>query len=329
MSFLRFPPEIRLKILQEAISSPADAPSCPAASQEGRTSPYSGIWQLLINNPALSLLLVNRQIHVEAKDVLRRLPANYYHVDIMFVKSYGLWTTWTIPAPPRTQYIDSVHASFRLFEPTKDLDPRFERSLNFQSGDGGPPVAVWSLYDLLSGLIRSGPGYLGWKDHLHKKGLAPQFVVKRIIIDISAPTDGVTHESILWEDGEHGRLRRWEINQGPHNPSIPPEERIADYMVSFLDILLSLSYYSMNYGTFLYESVLEDITILVRGQEYKRYDMNQLMEKHKVTYWGGTPEFIAQRQEAHAKWLTWVHERRRRMGEGLDLGSDRPVTTIM
>ncbi len=139
---------------------------------------------------------MNKQIHVEVKDILTRAGTNY-HVDIMFVKSYGLWTTWSIPAPPRTPYIDCVRASIRLFEPTPDLDARFRGSLSFRPGDGGPPSAVWSFYTLLTGVLNHGPGIPGeqsWKD------CESRYACKRIVIDVLAPTDKHDYKGILWED---------------------------------------------------------------------------------------------------------------------------------
>lgn len=184
MAFLQIPLEIRLSVFREAICSLADPPSCPAVSQEGRKRlsrdafDGAGIWQLPLRNPALPLLLVNKQIHAEVKDVLERATTSSYHVDVMYLKSYGLWTTWTIPALPRTQYIDSVHASFRVFEPTKDLDKRFRGSLSFNPGDGGPPLAVWSFHKLLTGVLTDGPGYLGGKQSGMRKGLASRYAAK-------------------------------------------------------------------------------------------------------------------------------------------------------
>ncbi|KAK1763342.1 hypothetical protein QBC33DRAFT_549962 [Phialemonium atrogriseum] len=336
MAFLQIPLEIRLSVFREAICSLADQPSCPAVSQKGRKRLSqdafggAGIWQLPLRNPALPLLLVNKQIHAEVKDVLERTTTTSYHVDIMYLKFYGLWTTWTIPALPRTQYIDSIHASFRLFEPTKDLDKRFRGSLSFSPGDGGPPLAVWSFHKLLTGVLTDGPGYLGGKRSGMQKGLTPRYAVKRVVVNIVAPIDGAVHKSIIWGDkGYDKRVRPGEDGCGPHDASIPAEQRLADYMIQHLDTILYLNYYTMNYGTVLYEGVLEDITFLVNGTEYKRYDMDELMREHKVNYWGETPELIEQRQQAHAKWKSWVDERRNRMKEGLELDSNRPVTTIM
>ncbi|KAK3933548.1 hypothetical protein QBC46DRAFT_401837 [Diplogelasinospora grovesii] len=66
----------------------------------------------------------------------------------------------------------------------------------------------------------------------------------------------------------------------------------------------------------------------MNGKECKRYDMEELMREHKVDYWGETPKLIKRRQRAHAKWRSWVNERRKRM-EGLELDNNQPVTIIM
>lgn len=329
MTFLQIPVEIRLNVMKQAIYSLGDPPSCPTTSQEGRKRlPRGecfggGIWQLPLRNPALPLLLVNKQLCGEVKDIIRLMTTDY-HVDIMFLKSHGLWTTWTVPVLPQTQYIDSVHATFRPFEPTEDLDTSFG-SLDFHNGDGGPPTAVWSFHSLLTDLLAAGPGYQPKK----QEGIRSRYVVKRIIVDVVAPIDGAAYKSIFWEDERYeDEVSPRQDGRGPHDASIAPEQRLANYMIENLDRLLHLTYYTMDYGAIVYESVLEDITILVNGSECKRYDMNELMREHKMEYWGETRDFIARRKRAHGRWKTWVHERRERMKEGLKLDNHRPVTYI-
>lgn len=334
MALNQIPREIRQSIFEWVICSPIDPPASPSVSQEGRRKlskdlfSGSGIWQLPPQNPALPLLLVNKQFHTEVNYVLRHASTNY-HVDIMFVKGCGLWTTWSIPVLPRTQYIDSVHARFRLFEPTDDLDPCFLKSLSFRGGDGGPPLAVWSFYRLLTALLTNGPGYLGPEQTERLQNLSPRYVVKKVVVDVFAPTDGAAHTSIVLKDQEdEENTRRWS-DGFLHDASIAPEERLAWYMTSELDRALDLNYYTMNYGIILYESVAESIVFLVNGEEYKRISMEKLMREHEVTYWGQTPRDKLRRKQKYRKWRRWLDERRRRMKEGLELDDNRPVAYIM
>ena len=53
---------------------------------------------------------MNKAIHAEVKDMVEHTTTDY-HLDVVSLKSYGLWTTRTIRALPKTQYIDSIHLS--------------------------------------------------------------------------------------------------------------------------------------------------------------------------------------------------------------------------
>lgn len=169
MAFLKIPLEIRLTILTFVICSPVDPPKAPSEAQCGRKElrqkawlgyawVASAIWQLPQSSSALSILLVSKQVNIETKYVIEHAPTNY-HVDVMFLKDYGLWTAWSIPALPRTQYIESVYATFRIFEP-EGLKKRSRRSMDFGHTSIGPPGSAWSLYQMLMSLLRAGPGYI-------------------------------------------------------------------------------------------------------------------------------------------------------------------------
>src|SRR6478735_3786932 len=98
MKLQDIPVELRQNIFELALTAPV-APISPSESQHGRyrrahhpQDRYwrpTGVWEQAPKNKALSLLLVSKQFHAEVKDVATRLPNNY-HVDIMFVKNYGL-----------------------------------------------------------------------------------------------------------------------------------------------------------------------------------------------------------------------------------------------
>ncbi|KAH7140247.1 hypothetical protein B0J13DRAFT_557411 [Dactylonectria estremocensis] len=337
MAFDQVPREIRQRIFELVIGSPVDPPACPSVSQEGRKRLLgSGIWQLPPQNPALPLLLLNKQSHDEVKYVLQRVPTDY-HVDVMLVKDCGLWTTWSIPVLPRTQYIDSVSATFRIFEPTNDLDARFRGSLKFYGGCGGPPTASWSFHRLVTALVTDGPGYSGpelasqWERH----DLKPRYVIKHLKIDILAPTDGAAHTSVVQPEqawaaenkrGYDGRLTRWDHHD---DASMPPEERVAGYMGGELDHLFDISYYTMRYGVILWEGFAKDVVLLVNGTEHKRIDVEELVQNHKIKYWGNTPESVIARKQRYGVWRAWLDERRRRMKDDLELDDNRPVGNIM
>ncbi|KAH7142100.1 hypothetical protein EDB81DRAFT_948297 [Dactylonectria macrodidyma] len=328
MSLLQIPREIRQKIFDLAICSPTTPPASPSVSQEGRTRlsqdafDGSGIWHLRPQNPSLSLLLVNKQFNDEAQHALKHISTNY-HVDIMFVKDYGLWPTWHIPILPDTQYINSINASFRLFNPTDDLEPRFQNSMSFISGDGGPELAVWSFYSLLTEFLARGPGYLGSKN---------DYIVKEININVLAPTDGGSHKSIVSRDQEpknETKQRRRPVRSLFCDTSVTPEKRLAMYMANNLGSILHIGYHTTRYGMPLWENVADRIVFLVNGTEYKRFEMEDLIENHKINWWGETPSFITERKEKYQIWRHWLDERRQRIKEGIEINDESPVTYIM
>lgn len=226
-SLLQLPCETRLTIFGFAVRMPSSPPKCPTVSQKGRqrvsTAGSKSIWNLSPANPALSLLLVNRQIHGEVQDVLRRSPTDYA-VDIMYVKNYGLWATWlSFPRLPPTQYIDSIRATMRIFEPTQDIDPLYQRSLCFEGYQG-----AWAMYGLLDALFTRGPGF----NMPYGNGTRKAYIVKNIVVDVLAPTDGAAHTSTMLQDSEARQVHQWWWHFGPHDSSIiAPEERLARYVI--------------------------------------------------------------------------------------------------
>ncbi|KPM46265.1 hypothetical protein AK830_g280 [Neonectria ditissima] len=334
MTLNQVPREIRQKIFEWVIYTPVIPPVSPSSSQEGRQRlsknafTGSGVWQLPPQRPAIPLLLVNKQFYSEVQHVLQRAPTNY-HVDIMFVKDSGLWTTWSLPVLPRAQYIDSVHATVRLFDPTDDLSASFQHSLSFQTGCGGPETGIWSFYSLITTLLTNGPGYLGFTGRDLTYSCKARYAIKSIVVDFVAPTDGAPHRSVVTREKEFGVKTRELPDKFLHDSSIPPERRLAQYVAKNLDRVRGLDYYTMNYGTVLYEGIAEDIVFLVNGKEYRRIDMEESYQELEIKFWGTTPEDILLRKKRYQEWRCWLDERRRRMKEGLVLNDENPVPYII
>lgn len=258
MAFLQIPREIRQEILRLVICAPTESPKSPSASQDSRHRlsrdrfKGHGIWQLHPQNPALPLLLLNKQIHAEVKKLLRYIPTDY-HADIMYLEDRGMWITWSIPVLPRTGYIESVNATLRIFDPANDLSRKFNQSLDFRGGDGGPPMAVWGFYTLLVRLLKSGPGYLQPENTGNSSS---RFAVKSIIVNVLSPTDGAAHKSIAMSDVD-AELRSGRRNPALRrdDPSVPIEKRLAEYMCRHLSSLLGLSYHTLNSGAIVVECI--------------------------------------------------------------------------
>ncbi|KAI6764257.1 hypothetical protein HG530_008046 [Fusarium avenaceum] len=326
MNFLDLPSEIRQEIFKLTIQSP-NVPVNPSQSQDGRHQlsrdafEGGGIWLLQPQNPALGLLLVNRQIHEETKSVIDIIP-NTYDLDIMFVKHHGLWTTWSLPKLPKTHYVDHVQVTVRIFDPTDDLDPRFQKSLSFRGGDGGPELAVWSFYHLLGNLIRRGPGYIG---HGVKSECTAPYIIRAIDIDILKPTDGAAHKSIVCTDKEFEK-RKPRVNKAwLHNDaSMPPEERLAQYMISNMELCLCFGRYTGSYAMFVFENVTEIIGFRTNGKEFSMFDLRKRLEAHREAYLS-SPDVSDNQKRIYQEWVAYVEDRRVRMEKGLEPNHDRPA----
>lgn len=195
--------------------------------------------------------------------------------------------------------------------------------MSFSGGEGGPEAAAWSFYDLLTEVIRNGPGDFG-----HFDG----YFIENIIVNVLEPTDGASHKSIACGD------RELELGNKPprrftrklfSDETINPEERLAMYIARNLGTVLSLDHHTMSYGMIVWEYVMVDIVLNLSGSEYRRFGMEELIQGHKVRDWGTTPKFVAQRKAKYEGWRYWLDERRRRVKGGLELNGERPVWHIM
>ncbi|KAF4458679.1 hypothetical protein FALBO_14579 [Fusarium albosuccineum] len=331
MSLSQVPREIRQKIFDLAICSRVTPPASPSVTQDGRermsTDAFDGggIWNLKPKNPALGLLLVTKQFHDEVQHVQNHITTDYY-VDIMFVKDFGLWPTWTVPVLPKNQYINSIDATFRIFDPADDLDNRFQHSLDFRGGCGGPETAIWSFYSLLTNVMEMGPGFLERK---------ADFVVKNIKINVLTPTDGAAHYSLAYKDmlpeeiSKEEKRRRRRVRGLSRDESTPAEERLTEYITNGLSMVLHIGYHTMRYGMILWESIQESIVISTNGKEHRRFDVEKLVQDYDPRYWGETPEFIVDRRDKYRQWREWLDVRRQAMKEGKELDGNPPVTYIM
>ncbi|CAH0050388.1 unnamed protein product [Clonostachys solani] len=326
MNFLDFPHELRSEILALAVCSPVTPPANVSEGQRDRTDNYRGIWQLpRQTSTALPLLLVNKQINLEVKRILKYAP-EIYHVDIMYLKDRGLWTTWSIPQLPRTQYIDCVYATFRPFEPEGELEPRFENSLDFRAADRGPPLGVWSFHFLLSQLFYLGPGFVGSP----QEGSVCHYIYKKIVVDVQAPTDGVEHKSLIVNNRDYHKMHSSLGYFANHdNSAFPLEERLVKFMCDFLSILMGLNYHTMNYGVQLLENIQETIEFLVNGKPFRVFDIDARATHLDVGYFGVTPALVEERKLKYKVYKAWIDERRTRMKNGLELEDNRPVGDIM
>ncbi|KAJ4128805.1 hypothetical protein NW768_007324 [Fusarium equiseti] len=282
----KLPSELRLEIIQFSFATPA-LPK-PSTAQEGRTARYNhlgvtgsetwssgGLWEEPTKNPTANLLLVNKQFNHDVKYILALLP-NAYHVDVMVVKDYGLWPTWYCLKPPSSDVVEEVTVTFRIFEPTDDLNDRFRESLTFFGGDGGPPVAVRSLHQLFLTLTSDGPGLFP-KNCCNARTSPPKYIVKRIKMNILSPTDNVAHTR-LWcrEDENPWWLPRLYLPRTPMPAR--PEDQLAKFIASWMSMIYRPCNYTYPYIGRYYRNLLENISLQMNGEEYARLDPDQALE---------------------------------------------------
>ncbi|KAF5623286.1 uncharacterized protein FTJAE_10673 [Fusarium tjaetaba] len=326
MKLQDIPLELRQAIFELILTAPV-APSSPSESQHGRDQllhclrdmqwgwrPY-GVWQQTPTNKALSLLLVSKQFYVEIQDIFRRLP-NHYHVDIMFVKNYGFWPTWDIAKRPTSRYINKVTATFRIFEPTDDLDDRFKDSLSFRGGDGGPESAAWALYELLVSLIQHGPGYIGLPNN-------QRFIINEIEVNVMAPTDGAAHTKFSCRDNDNPWWLRFSGIE--YGKELVPEERLANYMFNRLNIAFKADRDVRPYSKELYEHILGSITFQLNGKEWKKKRIDEYLDEcHPSTWSQGYRNGWCRRTLRLRQWLRMIRREREKTRKALELNDEQP-----
>lgn len=273
-----------------------------------------------LHGHVLSLLPVNKQIHVTVKEIISRnfkQDINDCKADVIYTRNGGLWTTW-LSAPFPTTRFHTVHAQFRMYKFPGTWDSsQFDKNL-WQGGDGGPPRGVWDFFDLLVGFLvgRAGP----W---LPQGGAAPNMppvdphnTIQHLVLDVLSATE----EDILpifpsrWSRGLEERFEERRRQSEPQD--IPDTKRaalrFADFVYGQLGGLVNLGYHTVGYGEVLIERI-GDIEIRVDGEKYMVVDIPSIFAGlPHGDHWG-----TFERAEKRAKYFCWkrsASEKRRTAG---------------
>ncbi|CAG9995445.1 unnamed protein product [Clonostachys byssicola] len=335
---LMIPAEIRLAIFRWTICSLITPPSHPAEEQQirqdlrltvGFTFPH--IKHLRPPNHTLPLLLVNRQIYDEVKSLLCHLSADYYVdvmvVDVMSIGEIALWPTWSIPALPQTQYIDSINATLRVFDPVppKPLygTPRHDSTYADKIWNKFPRLGLF--YWLLVDIFYKGPGLL-IKAAREPRPL-PQYIVKKLVIDIRASAETPNNGSMIVGDGHYKAARKLAGNDPDHDDApMTPGESLARHFCGFLDKLLAFGPNGDKMGQSIYEQMVDSIVVTLNGKDFKVFDIESRL-REEITKWRAEPPNPNARggKRLSEKWISWAHKRRQSMREGLNIDfSQRP-----
>lgn len=346
--FLDLPREIRDKILEHALYTGRDPPLSPSELRpEGRcTVParVSGSWSIDAtsrvrfekrprSSPLVPLLLVNRQVHAELKEVasrvLRQRPN--YTLDLMYLNDCSIWPTWT-SVPMFSGHVGTVHATFRIFHCPPEIETTDRRrNAMFTGGDGSPPPIVWLFYHTLVVFLERGLRVL--KDD-SSGNHGPGITIRRLIIDVSPAIEQnilplVCRSSASSEDREQVRVSRWQnffeefysdrgINIAEMGGGLLAATQLANFIQSQIGGLLSLGNHRFSYGSVLYEHIGE-IEIRLNEQTRSKMNLTSLLSKAPlVSDFGG--EFSREKhRKRYAEWIVSASKRRRE--DGLPLGA--------
>ncbi|KAK2747624.1 hypothetical protein CKAH01_18150 [Colletotrichum kahawae] len=333
VGLLSIPREIRDLILDQVVFLPdREPPQNPSVSQGRKRREYKGkgffdghdIWVEKqqqrtppAGTPNTAILLVNQQLHDEAKALLAS-KGTHYRLDVMYVKECGLWPTW-LAVPRTTRHADSVNVQFRIFDPPKDVDPDWKNEEQFRGGDGGPPFIVWNFYAMLSGYLRYGPTAFS-----SVVADPSNFTIKKLVIDVVAPPANEKHDRLvpggtrraidLFEgfthmvmDAEKRERRGITWPRPPEGKEhLIPAEKLAFFMCSQIGGLLSMYRDWGEYGAALYEGI-GSIQIRVNGELRREFDMDEMLARlpiQPITAWNEKEQQKRQRRfdewKAHA-----------------------------
>ncbi|KAI1206126.1 uncharacterized protein F4807DRAFT_238081 [Annulohypoxylon truncatum] len=258
-------------------------------------------------NPLLPLLLVNRQVHREARDALRRMnrPPNYA-IDIAFLKDGTLWPTW-LSVPKLQRSLGNVYAQFRIFDVPEHLQPHAMGD-PYCSDKPGPPPIVWLFYHLLAGFLRNGPVV---SDRDSDSG---GFTVQNLILDfLPASEKGIlpfasfiqyfkeVEDMAAPPDLEND----WTLGQD-EGESLLAAEYLAHFVRALLLRVLNLGVSTIKYGKIIYENV-GDIEIRVDGRLKWHLDIPKMFSSLSFDHEIHTSHRLKREQMfAHWKELTLV-----------------------
>lgn len=221
MYFLDLPREIRDLILDKAILLGRNCPLSPLDADYSiehrellhdiRYLAHTGGGGILhmrkTHSTTLPLLLTNRQVHVETKDAIRRLPnaKMVYLLDIMFVDDQTLWPTW-LCVPKLKRDIEHLRVQIRIFGggDAKSWNIWRQESSMYEER---PFRLMWTFYATLERLCRRGPvGYCS-------KIIDEEIIIRKLELNVLT---SVEDESLL--PPHYTRFSDWLESRRPRMP---------------------------------------------------------------------------------------------------------------
>jgi hypothetical protein len=257
---------------------------------------------------ATSLLLVNRQIHVEALENIKRLEARQYDLDVIILDEILPLPTWLRVPVHTTTNLDAVNVTFRIagrYDVEKEHGPGGAKGpydaygfyKGFQCGDGAGPAMGWQIYGILERFIKAGPvGKLNDEDlHNHR-----HLTVKTIDINVETPpnADPSTFGSPL--------SANFMSSDQQSQISVLDPEHLAYFIAHNMnDLLCGGNKEWFEYGKILYEHVdfiviscdeeeIRKLNVAVRlknlGGFEERHVSEKALEEYKADTWAKRKE---------------------------------------
>ena len=237
-----------------------------------------------------ALLLVNRQLYAEAKDVLRRHPLPRYTLDIMVVNEQLLWPTWTCIPTPGTR-IDILAVTFRIVTPDLQMDPIPTFAESFMRF----ATLISDFYRVLERFFKLSP--VGPSDNMSSIE-DKKITIRMLELDVKTPTYKHTEaEASSLQFAAEDRQRHAHLPG--ENESIPEKrpkafmqsKHLAAYISHSLSGALELEGRSADFGALLFERI-GDIQMTIDGDQYQKWDLGRkfwLFPSDKVAniFWKG------------------------------------------
>ncbi|KAI9037489.1 uncharacterized protein KD926_000284 [Aspergillus affinis] len=211
-----------------------------------------------------ALLLINRQIRDETKDILRRLGKPSYQLDVMVVNEWELWPTW-LSVPVLRSHLDEVNVNFRIFGHCIVYE-----NWRHTRGDGGHDGLEWCFYAMLERFVVHGP----LTEPAMSDQQAPRFYINTLTLNIESDAfEKYLPSDPRWEEYKGARERHHRSIPQPDSSFFPLlPEWLAKDLYCEIDRLIGYSYHPDRYGDILYDNVGK-IRMLQEGRLVREVDL--------------------------------------------------------
>ncbi|KAI1631901.1 hypothetical protein F4809DRAFT_130579 [Biscogniauxia mediterranea] len=209
----------------------------------------------------LPLMLVNRQLYSEVKEVMQLLSQTSdvpdYTLDVVYLKNCTLWPTWlSLPRP--SPVLRTLYIQFRIFDLPDQLR---EMGWSYQDKPGSvytpgnylPSPIACLFHGFFAQTLERGPLFAG-------DGSGKGLMARRMVLDF-LPTEGDLRPLGEYARRRNSRRKRdfFAMDDGwrPRSAELAAPEMLLHYVRGLLRFLLECVYLRHPYGRVLYARVGE------------------------------------------------------------------------